>query len=170
MALIDKIFSKKGNRQFTKDEDSLIDALNNTIDFIADEAYINFTHTELFAIDKELGKFLKIGLRNGKFLSQALAFDKVTSYESNIKDQANEEWMENFSKWKTQKKFIRSISIIIESDSNEKMTLYFTQSENNNGDRVASIPVKRALFSMEKWDNVLYRILKEKKDKDFFND
>ncbi len=103
-------------------------------------------------------------------LSQVIAFENVTSYESNIKDRANEEWMENFSKWKTQKKFIRSISILIESDSNEKMTLYFTQSENNDGDRVASIPVKRALFSMEKWDNVLYRILEEKKDKDFLND
>ena len=170
MALIDKIFSKKGNRQFTKDEDTLIDALNNANDFIADEAYINFTHTELFAIDKELGKFLKITLNKDELLSQVIAFENVTSYESNIKDRANEEWMENFSKWKTQKKFIRSISIIIESDSNEKMTLYYTQSENNDGDRVASIPVKRALFSMEKWDNVLYRILVEKKDKDFFND
>ena len=76
MALIDKIFSKKGNRQFTKDEDALIDALNNTIDFIADEAYINFTHTELFAIDKELGKFLKIDIRNGEFLSQVLLLIK----------------------------------------------------------------------------------------------
>lgn len=170
MALIDKIFSKKGNRQFTKDEDTLIDALNNANDFIADEAYINFTHTELFAIDKELGKFLKIKLNKDELLSQVIAFENVTSYESNIKDRANEEWMENFSKWKTQKKFIRSISILIESDSNEKMTLYFTQSENNDGDRVASIPVKRALFSMEKWDNVLYRILEEKKDKDFLND
>jgi hypothetical protein len=170
MTLIDKIFSKKGNRQFTKDEDSLINALNNIIDFIADVAYINFTHTELFAIDKELEKFLKISLKNGEFSSQILSFENVTSYESNIKDRANEEWMENFSKWKTQKKFIRSISIIIESDSNEKMTLYFTQSENNDGDRVTSIPVKRALFSMEKWDNVLYRILQEKKDKDYFND
>lgn len=170
MTLIDKIFSKKGNRQFTKDEDSLINALNNTIDFIADVAYINFTHTELFAIDKELEKFLKISLKNGEFSSQILSFENVTSYESNIKDRANEEWMENFSKWKTQKKFIRSISILIESDSNEKMTLYFTQSENNDGDRVTSIPVKRALFSMEKWDNVLYRILQEKKDKDYFND
>ena len=170
MALINKLFSKKGNRQFTKDEDDLIDALNNTIDFIADEAYINFTHTELFAIDKELGKFLKIDVRNGEFSSQVIPFDTVTSYESNIMDRANEEWMENFSKWKTQKKFIRSISIIIESDLNEKMTLYFTQSENNDGDRVTSIPVKRALFSMEKWDNVLYRILEEKKDKDYFND
>ena len=47
MALIDKFLSKKGNRQFTKDEDTLIEALNNTIDFIADEAFINFTHTEL---------------------------------------------------------------------------------------------------------------------------
>ncbi len=170
MGLIDKIFSKKGNRQFTKDEDSLINALNNTIDFIADVAYINFTHTELFAIDKELEKFLKISLKNSEFLSQTLPFENVTSYESNIKDRANEEWMENFSKFKKQKKFIRSISIIIKSDSNEKMTLYFTQSENNDGDRVTSIPVKRALFSMEKWDNVLYRILQEKKDKDFFND
>ena len=170
MALINKLFSKKGNRQFTKDEDALIDALNNTIDFIADEAYINFTHTELFAIDKELGKFLKIDVRNGEFSSQVIPFDTVTSYESNIMDRANEEWMENFSKWKTQKKFIRSISIIIESDLNEKMTLYFTQSENNDGDRVTSIPVKRALFSMEKWDNVLYRILEEKKDKHYFND
>jgi hypothetical protein len=170
MALIDKIFSKKGNRQFTKDEDTLIDALNNANDFIADEAYINFTHTELFAIDKELGKFLKITLNKDELLSQVIAFENVTSYESNIKDRANEEWMENFSKWKTQKKFIRSISILIESGPNEKMTLYFTQSENNDGDRVASIPVKRALFSMEKWDNVLYRILEEKKDKDFFND
>jgi|TARA_B110000495_G_scaffold197730_1_gene208449 hypothetical protein len=170
MALIDKIFSKKGNRQFTKDEDTLIDALNNANDFIADEAYINFTHTELFAIDKELGKFLKITLNKDELLSQVIAFENVTSYESNIKDRANEEWMENFSKWKTQKKFIRSISILIESGPNEKMTLYFTQSENNDGDRVASIPVKRALFSMEKWDNVLYRILVEKKDKDFFND
>ena len=78
--------------------------------------------------------------------------------------------MENFTKWKTQKKFIRSISILIESDSNEKMILYFSKSENKNGDRVASIPVKRALFSMEKWDNILYGILEEKKDKDFFND
>jgi hypothetical protein len=170
MALIDKIFSKKGNRQFTKDEDTLIDALNNANDFIADEAYINFTHTELFAIDKELGKFLKITLNKDELLSQVIAFENVTSYESNIKDRANEEWMENFSKWKTQKKFIRSISILIESGPNEKMTLYFTQSENNDGDRFASIPVKRALFSMEKWDNVLYRILEEKKDKDFFND
>ena len=170
MALINKLFSKKGNRQFTKDEDALIDALNNTIDFIADEAYINFTHTELFAIDKELGKFLKIDIRNDEFSSQVIPFDTVTSYESNIKDRANEEWMENFSKWKIQKKFIRSISILIESGPNEKMTLYFTQSENNDGDRVTSIPVKRALFSMEKWDNVLYGILEEKKDKDFFND
>ena len=170
MALIDKIFSKKGNRQFTKDEDTLIDALNNANNFIADEAYINFTHTELFAIDKELGKFLKIKLNKDELLSQVIAFENVTSYESNIKDRANEEWMENFSKWKTQKKFIRSISILIESGPNEKMTLYFTQSENNDGDRVASIPVKRALFSMEKWDNVLYRILEENKDKDFFND
>jgi hypothetical protein len=170
MGLIDKIFSKKGDRQFTKDEEALIGALNNTIDFIADEAYINFTHSALFAIDKELGKFLKIDIRNDEFSSQLIAFDKVTSYESSIMDRANEEWMENFSKFKTQKKFIRSISIIIESDSNEKMTLYFTQSENNNGDRVASIPVKRALFSMEKWDNVLYRILEEKKDKEYFND
>ena len=170
MALIDKIFSKKGNRQFTKDEDTLIDALNNANDFIADEAYINFTHTELFAIDKELGKFLKITLNKDELLSQVIAFENVTSYESNIKDRANEEWMENFSKWKTQKKFIRSISILIESGPNEKMTLYFTQSENNDGDRVTSIPVKRALFSMEKWDNVLYRILQEKKDKDYFND
>lgn len=170
MGLIDKIFSKKGNRQFTQDEDILINALNNTIDFIADVAYINFTHTELFAIDKELEKFLKISLKNNEFLSQILPFENVTSYESNIKDRANEEWMENFSKFKKQKKFIRSISIIIESDSNEKMTLYFTQSKNKDGDRVTSIPVKRALFSMEKWDNVLYRILQEKKDKDFFND
>ena len=115
-------------------------------------------------------KFLKITLNKDELLSQVIAFENVTSYESNIKDRANEEWMENFSKWKTQKKFIRSISILIESGPNEKMTLYFTQSENNDGDRVASIPVKRALFSMEKWDNVLYRILVEKKDKDFFND
>ena len=148
MALIDKIFSKKGNRQFTKDEDALIEALNNTIDFIADEAYINFTHTELFAIDKELGKFLKIELQNEEFLTQTIDFDSVISYESSIKDRANEEWMENFSKWKTQKKFISSISILIESKSNDKMSLYFSQSENKDGDRVASIPVKRALFSM----------------------
>ena len=79
MGLIDKIFSKKGNRQFTKDEDSLINALNNTIDFIADVAYINFTHTELFAIDKELEKFLKISLKNSEFLSQTLPFENVTS-------------------------------------------------------------------------------------------
>ena len=170
MALIDKIFSKKGNRQFTKDEDALIEALNNTIDFIADEAYINFTHTELFAIDKELGKFLKIELQNGEFLTQTIDFGSVNSYESSIKDRANEEWMENFSKWKTQKKFISSISIFIESESNDKMSLYFSQSENKDGDRVASIPVKRALFSMEKWDNVLYRILEQRKDKDFLND
>ena len=169
MALIDKIFSKKGNRQFTKDEDTLIEALNNTIDFIADEAYINFTHTELFAIDKELGKFLKITLSNEDINYQTIDFKHITSYKTTIKDRANEEWMENFSKWSTQKKFIRSISISIESNSNEKMTLYFTESENRDGDRVASIPVKRALFSMEKWDNVLYRILEEKRDKDFFN-
>lgn len=159
MALIDKIFSKKGNRQFTKDEDALIDALNNIDDFIADEAYINFTHTELFAIDKELGKFLKINITDGEILSQTINFNEVTSYETTIKDRANEEWMENFSKWKTQKKFIRSISILIESDTNENMNLFFSQSENKDGDRVASIPVKRALFSMEKWDNVLYGIL-----------
>jgi len=170
MALIDKIFSKKGNRQFTIDEDTLIEALNNTIDFIADEAYINFKHTELFAIDKELGKFLKITHSNGDIHSQIIDFKSITSYETTIKDRSDEEWMENFSKWKTQKKFIRSISILIESDTSEKMILYFTQSENNDGDRIASIPVKRALFSMEKWDNVLYRILEEKKDKDFFND
>jgi len=169
MALIDKIFSIKGNRQFTKDEDTLIEALNNTIDFIADEAYINFTHTELFAIDKELGKFLKITLSNGDTHSQIIEFKHIASYKTTIKDRADEEWMENFSKWSTQKKFIRSISISIESNSNEKMTLYFTESENRDGDRVASIPVKRALFSMEKWDNVLYRILEEKRDKDFFN-
>jgi len=170
MTLIDKIFSKKGNRQFTKDEDTLIEALNNTTDFIADEAYIDFAHTGLFAIDKELGKFLKITHSGKDIHSQIIDFKSITSYETAIKDRADEEWMENFSKWKTQKKFIRSISILIESDSNEKMILYFTKSENKNGDRVASIPVKRALFSMEKWDNILHRILEEKKDKDFFND
>ena len=170
MTLIDKLFSKKGNRQFTKDEDALIEALNNTIDFIADEAYINFTHTGLFAIDKELGKFLKITHSNGDIHSQIIDFKSITSYQTTIKDRADEEWMENFTKWKTQKKFIRSISILIESDSNEKMILYFSKSENKNGDRVASIPVKRALFSTEKWDNILYGILEEKKDKDFFND
>ena len=169
MALIDKIFSKKGNRQFTKDEDTLIEALNNTIDFIADEAYINFTHTELFAIDKELGKFLKIILSNGDTRSQSIDFKHINSYKTTIKDRVDEEWMDNFSKWSSQKKFIRSISISIESNSDEKMTLYFMESENHDGNRVASIPVKRALFSMEKWDNVLYRIQEEKKDKDFFN-
>jgi len=169
MGLIDKIFSIKGNRQFTKNEDTLIEALNNTIDFIADEAYINFTHTELFAIDKELGKFLKIILSNGDTCSQIFDFKIITSYKTTIKDRGDEEWMENFSKWNTQKKFIRSISISIESNSNEKMVLYFQESKNHDGDRVASIPVKRALFSMEKWDNTLYRILEEKKDKDFFN-
>jgi len=159
MALIDKIFSKKGNRQFTKDEDALIDALNNTSDFIADEAYINFNHTELFAIDKELGKFLKINNSDQNLTTQVIDFKDVVSYEASIKDRANEEWMKNFSKWKTQKKFIQSISISIESRLNENMILFFSQSESKDGDRVASIPVKRALFSMEKWDNTLYGIL-----------
>ena len=161
MALIEKIFARKGNRQFSRDEDILIDALNNLDDFIADEAYINFTHTELFAIDKELGKFLKIEHKNDEITTQTLDFTAISSYDTSIKDRANEEWMENFSKWKTQKKFIRSISISIQSDSDE-MILYFSKSENKDGDRVASIPVKRALFSMEKWDSLLFDIIDER--------
>jgi len=165
MALIDKIFSKKGNRQFTKDEDNLIDALNNTEHFIADEAYINFTHTAIFAIDKELGKFLKITHMDGDLNSQTIDFKTITSYKTSIKDRIGEEWMENYSKWKTQKKFIQSISIEIESGEGENMTLYFSQSENKDGDKVSSIPIKRALFSMEKWDETLHQLL-EKENSD----
>jgi len=158
MALIDKIFSLKGNRQFNEAEDKLIDALNDTNFFIADEAYINFNHTELFAIDKEERKFLKITYSDNEAKRQFLDFDSVLSYQTEIKDRANQEWMEDFSKWKTQKKFIRSICITIISEE-RNMELFFSQSENKDGDKVSSIKIKRALFSMEKWDEVLFNIL-----------
>lgn len=158
MALIDKLFSFKGNRQFSEAEDKLIDALNNMDDFVADEAYINYTHTALFAIDKELRKFLLINNSKEELITDILPFDAVSSFTTSIKDRADEEWMQDFSKWKKQKKYIKSISILIQSDSQE-MFLEFFRSENKEGDRVSNIPVKRALFSLEKWDEVLYKIL-----------
>ena len=164
MALIDKIFSFKGNRQFSQDEDLLIDTLNNKEGFIADEAFINFTHTELFAIDKEEKKFLKIVKNEQETSSQTMSFEAISSYKTSIKDRANEDWLTDFSKWKTQKKFIRSITVTIESDSQESLQLDFINSENKDGDRVASIPVKRALFSLDKWDKVLFDILDSKKE------
>lgn len=164
MALIDKIFPSKGNRQFTKAEDQLIDTLNNLDDFIADEAFINYTHTELFAIDKELKKLLKITNEGTETLTRIVLFDDVTSYTTSIKDRANEDWMTNFSKWKTQKKFIRSISMSIESETKEPLQLDFITSENKDGDRVASIPVKRALFSLDKWDKVLFDLLENRNE------
>ena len=162
MGVLDKIFSLKGNRQFSQDEDLLIEALNNTENFIADEAFINFTHTELFAIDKELKKFIKIEKKEQNTKTNTMPFEAISSYQSLIKDRANEDWLTDFSKWKTQKKFIRSISLNIESDSQENLQLDFILSENKDGDRVASIPVKRALFSLDKWDKVLFEILESK--------
>lgn len=164
MGLIDKIFTFKGNRQFSEAEDELIDFLNETENFIADEAYINFTHTELFAIDKESKQFLLIKKSTDGFSRDFMLFDAIESYSTSIKDRANEEWMENFSRWKKDKKFVRSISINIHSNIQNDLLLEFFISENKDGSRTSSIPIKRALFSLDIWDKVLFDIMESRKE------
>lgn len=164
MAIIDKIFSFKGNRQFSEAEELLIEALNDMDDFIADEAYINYTHTDLFAIDRELRQFLQIKNTDNKLIKEKISFDDITGYTSSIKDRLNEEWMEKFSKWNKNKKFIRSITLTIHTSEQEDMVLEFFVSENNDGSRASSIPVKRAIFSLDIWDKELFEIMEKRKE------
>ena len=156
---INKLFTFKGNRQFSEAEENLISELNGLDNFIADEAFINYTHTELLAIDKEEKQFLSVMQNGEEYLHKQINFSDVSSYKVNILDRNNEDWLTDYSKWKKDKKFIKSISIdLILNDGNE-VQYYFLQSENNDGDKVSSIPVKRAMFSMEKWDVVLSEII-----------
>ncbi len=160
--LLNKIFTFKGNRQFSEAEDVLIDGLNNTENFIADEAFIEYSNTSILAIDKEEKKFLQISNATGKLQSEIVGYSEIESYQLVIKDRLNEDWMEGFNKWKRQKKFIRTIHIELHTTNNNTVILNFFKSENNEGSRTSTIPVKRALFSLDKWDQVLFDIMEKR--------